>query len=291
MTGLLLLGAVWAHTLAPARLTLEETPAGWQMVQRIPRSALGTLEITPPCDAGPPQVDLQPQHATISHALRCTAAPEAVAVSGIEDSGSAVLVEVRRGGQIGRQVHTADGVAPLPPPQGPLQHAGRYLRAGVVHVLLGLDHVLVILALALSAGAGWLRVVTGFTAGHSLTLVACALGWLSVPAVLAESLIALSLIGLGDQILRQRTARPQVWRMAALIGLLHGLGFGSGLAELGLPLEATGLALAAFNLGVEAGQVIIVAAALRFSALGRSRPVLAGALAAVGTYFLLETLT
>lgn len=286
---LLWASVVWAHTLAPARLTVEETPDGWRMIQRIPRSALGTLAISPPCEAEDPAVDLQPQHATLSQVLRCDTAPSSVAVSGIAQSGSPLLIEVHRGGRVGRRLHTTDGVAALPAPQGPLRHAGRYLQAGVAHVLLGADHVLVILALALAAGPRWLRVVTGFTAGHSLTLVACAVGWLALPTAVAEGLIALSLIAVGAQVLRVRAAQAR--GMALWIGLLHGLGFGSGLADLGLPLEATGIALAAFNIGVEVGQVLIVAVALRWLHGERVRAPLAGALAAVGTFALLEAIT
>lgn len=287
MTGLLLVGAVAAHTLAPARATLEEGPAGWQVVLWGPQAALGTLAVSVPCPSERPVVSLDSQRFVSEQRLDCAAAPEHATITGIAESGSPVLLELATPAGTGRVLVTVDGEVPLPRPSAPWEHGVRYLRAGAEHVLLGLDHVLVVLGLTAAAGRRALRVVTGFTVGHSLTLVACALGWLSVPTALAEGLIAISLVALADQLVRERAERGG---MAVLLGLLHGLGFGGGLAALGLPMEQTGLALLSFNLGVEVGQLVVIGAAvLWMRQVGRGGiRALAGALAAVGTFLLLE---
>lgn len=288
----MLLGQVQAHTLAPARVTLEETAQGWRLVQRMPRAALGVLTVSTACQGEQPTVLMAVAAVTVEQRLDCTGAPlVAVELSGIEESGSPVLLEVVSSAGRGQVLQSTDGTVPLPSPARWRDWAGRYLLAGMAHVLLGADHVLVVLGLAATAGRGLLRVLTGFTLGHSLTLVACALGWLRLPTSVTEALIALSLIALAEQIRRGRT---HAWGMAVLLGLLHGLGFGSGLAGLGLPMEAMGTALVAFNVGVEVAQVAVVGVALlaaRAAGQGRSaRLALVVGLAALGSYWLLSAL-
>ncbi len=150
---------------------------------------------------------------------------------------------------------------------------------GVWHIWIGFDHVLFLLALLLPAvlmrgPGGWvgaqrfrpafwevLKVVTAFTVAHSLTLTLAALEWVQIPSRLAESLIAASVVlaALNNLFPVFREGR---WVVAFGFGLLHGFGFASVLSDLGLPKGALLLALVGFNLGVEIGQLVIVAAFL-----------------------------
>lgn len=142
--------------------------------------------------------------------------------------------------------------------------AWSYLRMGVRHIAEGVDHLAFVACLALWVGAtrGVWWAVTGFTLGHSVTLALAATGRVSVPVRPVEACIALSVVMLAWEVARGSVAPKGAWRVAAGFGLLHGLGFASALREVGLPREAVGTALVAFNAGVEVGQVVFVALAL-----------------------------
>jgi HupE / UreJ protein len=159
---------------------------------------------------------------------------------------------------------------------GPWQTLRQYLVDGVWHIWIGYDHILFLLALLLPAvlvrrhgqwqGAPRLagavkevvKVVTAFTLAHSITLSLAALGVISLPSRLVESAIAASVVLAALNNLRG-TIEGRRWVMAFAFGLLHGFGFASVLADLGLPQGALVLALVGFNVGVELGQLAIVA--------------------------------
>ncbi|HYN27363.1 MAG TPA: HupE/UreJ family protein [Burkholderiales bacterium] len=147
--------------------------------------------------------------------------------------------------------------------------ARTYLGLGVEHILLGIDHLLFVLALViLVEGARRLVwTITAFTAAHSLTLAAATLGWVHVPPPPVEACIALSIVFLASEIMHARAGRPgltcrQPWTVAFMFGLLHGLGFAGALSEVGLPANAIPTALLFFNVGVEIGQLLFIAAVL-----------------------------
>jgi hypothetical protein len=209
------------------------------------------------------------------------------------------LVRVSRAGEV------ASAVLSPAQPRLALANAPRawrtfsdYAREGVWHIWIGFDHVLFLLCLLLPAvvrrsGGRWqpvarardaalgaLGVVSAFTLAHSLTLALAALGGVSLPSRAVESAIAASIVLTALDNLRPFLPRRRA-AIAFCFGLVHGLGFASVLAELGLPSAARALALVAFNAGVELGQLAVVAAflplalALRRSAL-YPRAVLAG---------------
>ena len=154
-----------------------------------------------------------------------------------------------------------------------------YAREGVWHIWLGFDHILFLLSLLLPAVGVWvarrwqpvagfgtafgdvLRIVTAFTLAHSITLSAATLGWVSLPSRLVESAIAASVVLAALNNVWPVFHRRR-WMVAFAFGLIHGFGFASVLVDLGLPRGALALALLGFNLGVEAGQLAIVAAFL-----------------------------
>ena len=116
--------------------------------------------------------------------------------------------------------------------------------------------------------------ITAFTLSHSLTLALSALGWVSLPMPPVEAVIALSVVFMAAEILKrgdgQNTLMQRApWVVAFAFGLLHGLGFASALREIGLPDADIAIALVAFNLGVEAGQLAFVAVVLAVAACAR----------------------
>jgi len=163
--------------------------------------------------------------------------------------------------------------------QGKLEVASTYLKLGVEHILLGVDHLLFVLALLiLVQGARRLvATVTAFTIAHSITLAAATLGVVHVPAPPVEACIALSIAFVAAEIVKGARGRPSLtvqkpWLVAFAFGLLHGLGFASALSEVGLPQTAIPVALLFFNVGVEIGQLLFIAAALTVIAALRRLP-------------------
>jgi hydrogenase/urease accessory protein HupE len=162
----------------------------------------------------------------------------------------------------------------IEPPLGLMQTAATYLVLGVEHILAGVDHLLFVLSLLLIV-RGFKRIaltVTAFTVAHSLTLAAATLGFLHVPGPPVEAAIALSIVFVASEVVRGLRGIPGLtarapWVVAFAFGLLHGLGFAGALAEVGLPQKAIPLALLAFNVGVEIGQLLFVAAVLAAGAL------------------------
>jgi hypothetical protein len=135
-----------------------------------------------------------------------------------------------------------------------------YLGLGVEHILGGIDHLLFLVALlALSRGL-WqtVSIVTGFTVAHSITLSLAVLGLVDVPSRIIEPLIAASIVWVAVENLVAPTGIGRRWLVAAIFGLIHGLGFASALTELDLSREALVRALVGFNLGVELGQLAFV---------------------------------
>ncbi len=160
-----------------------------------------------------------------------------------------------------------------------LQQFFDYLKNGMWHIWIGYDHILFLLSLLLPAvayfanrrwqplesfkPAFWdvLRIVTAFTVAHSITLSLAALGVIQLPSRLVESAIALSVVlAAANNIFPLVLGRR--WVVAFFFGLVHGFGFASVLADLGLPRDALVLALVGFNVGVEIGQLAIVSAFL-----------------------------
>ena len=150
-----------------------------------------------------------------------------------------------------------------------------YAREGVWHIWVGFDHILFLLSLLLPAVLIWQRarwqaaprfstsffevakIVTAFTLAHSITLSLATLGVVALPTRLVESAIAASVVLAALNNLRP-LLRGRRWMVAFGFGLIHGFGFASVLADLGLPSGALVLALVGFNVGVEAGQLAIV---------------------------------
>jgi len=159
-----------------------------------------------------------------------------------------------------------------PPPQVAVAPARRF-----EHILLGIDHLLFVLGLFFLVG-NWRRLVatvTAFTVAHSITLAAATLGLVHVAQAPVEAAIALSIMFVAAEIIHGKSGVPRLathapWLVAFVFGLLHGFGFAGALQEIGLPQKDVPLALLFFNVGVEAGQLMFVAAVVGvFSVLTR----------------------
>jgi len=147
--------------------------------------------------------------------------------------------------------------------------AQTYFRLGVDHILSGLDHLLFVFALILLIHDRWMlaKTITAFTLAHSITLAGASLGYFSLPQKPVEATIALSIAFVASELIKMKPGEKRLseaypWVVAFTFGLLHGFGFAGALKEIGLPQSDVPLALFMFNVGVEAGQLLFVAAVL-----------------------------
>jgi hydrogenase/urease accessory protein HupE len=154
--------------------------------------------------------------------------------------------------------------------------AATYLKLGIEHILLGIDHLSFVLALLILTNGAWqlIKTVTAFTVAHSITLVLSTVGAVNVPSKPVEAVIALSIVFVAAEILRTRRGEVGLvarvpWIVAFAFGLLHGFGFAGALSEVGVPEGHIPVALFFFNVGVEIGQLLFVAVALALIAGAR----------------------
>lgn len=147
--------------------------------------------------------------------------------------------------------------AARPEPTG--RAAWRFIRLGIEHIFTGYDHLAFLLGLLLMATTlgATVKVVTSFTAAHSVTLALATFGLVSLPGRLIESVIALSIAYVAIENLLGVSADRR-WRLTFLFGLVHGFGFSNVLRQMELPRQALALSLFTFNAGVEVGQVLFV---------------------------------
>lgn len=140
-----------------------------------------------------------------------------------------------------------------------------FVRMGFEHILVGYDHVVFLLALALTArrARSLLWVVTAFTLGHSVSLALVVFGVLSPSPAWVEPAIALSVTAVGVENLFRKpedsTVIDRRWRLTLPFGLIHGFGFAGALQEVSIPRAELPAALFTFNLGVELGQLLLLA--------------------------------
>jgi hydrogenase/urease accessory protein HupE len=156
------------------------------------------------------------------------------------------------------------------------QVAWDYTVLGVDHILSGFDHLTFVLALLLivSGARRLLVTVTSFTLAHSITLAAATLGVMWVPGPPVEATIALSILFLASELVKVNRGQASLtarypWVVAFTFGLLHGFGFAGALGDVGLPQNEIPLALLMFNVGVELGQLLFIAAVLALLAVVR----------------------
>jgi hypothetical protein len=217
--------------------------------------------------------DVRLQHAT----LECPSglAGKDFTVNGLSQTQTDVLLRVDYldGSSSNQRLTPEAPLARIPERPSVLEVVQTYTVLGVEHILLGIDHLLFVLALLLLVrGFGRLvATVTAFTVAHSVTLGAATLGFVQVPSAPVEAVIALSILFLASELARRRAVASGIvgaenltarfpWIVAFAFGLLHGFGFAGALSEVGVPQQAVPLALLFFNVGVELGQLLFIAA-------------------------------
>jgi len=271
---------VAAHKLAPSLLQLEErADGGFDASFKTPRQRPAGVEIAPVLPAtcretAAPRVEADAASVTLRWQLDCGAeglVGQSLGVSGLAESSTNALVRValRDGRRMQAVLHGGEPTFEVPERATASSVLRDYTRLGFEHIATGFDHLLFVFGLLLLArGARQLvATVTAFTLGHSVTLSLAALGFVDFPSGLIELVIAATLLALALELAR-RPPRPgsllrrRPWAVAAGFGLLHGLGFAGALSEVGLPQEEIPLALLAFNVGIELGQLAFVVAVL-----------------------------
>lgn len=254
-----------AHEMSMAEMQLREVSRGeflWQWTASGNRPA--SDELTPHWPEGC-RAD--------ANALRCGEGGlrGSLVIDGVGKRYSAALVKVFwLDGQ--ERVYTLTGGQPkvqlygsADDPRGRGEIASAYVVLGVEHILSGFDHLAFVIGLLFLVGFNrrLILTITAFTAAHSLTLASSALGWLVLRPPPVEATIALSIMLVAGEALRERETLARRWPalVAFLFGLVHGLGFAGALKEVGLPDNHLWVALLTFNVGVEIGQLLTVAAA------------------------------
>jgi hydrogenase/urease accessory protein HupE len=315
---LLCLGsAAPADELRPGYIEFTQESAGdWSLIWRAPMKG-GITPRTHPilpkgCSImGTPTRSLGDAVVVTTERVTCSrpVAGQSIGLTNMSASQTDVLVRVA---PLGRPVQAlrltaTNPLATIRAKPDRWQVARTYFTTGIEHILFGYDHLFFVVSLVLLLSGAWTiaKAVTAFTVAHSITLIGTTLGMIGLPQRPVESAIALSIMFLAVEIVKKEPGRPRLseripWVVAFLFGLLHGFGFAGALKEIGLPESDVPTALLTFNLGVEAGQLIIVAASIAVLALLRRfmapvmRPVILTATYAIGiiasSWFIARTL-
>ncbi len=273
-----------ADVFRPAYLELREAGSDrYEVMWKVPaqgdmrlavqvRFPVGTIQVTPPQGLFVGTAFIERWQITRAGGF----IGEPISIDGIDAGVTDVIVRVER----------QDGTSQMERllPQNPQfiieaatstgEVAWSYLVLGIEHILGGIDHLLFVLALLLIVRGGKriFITITAFTAAHSITLVAATLGWVRVPGPPVEAMIALSIVFVASEVVHGLRGKPGLtarapWVVAFSFGLLHGFGFAGALAEVGLPQTTIPVALLMFNVGVEVGQLLFVAAVLALRAI------------------------
>jgi hydrogenase/urease accessory protein HupE len=276
-----------AHEVRPGYLDLRETEPGlFEATWKVPGLGEYRLAIEPAypqfCQMLGESVTSHADNTFIEHRqIHCerSLGGERILIRGLDATQTDVLVNIQMadGGVVTGRLTPShpDFVVPAQPSR--LGVFSTYLQLGVEHILTGVDHLLFVLCLILLVQdiRKLLLTVTAFTFAHSITLAAASLGFVNVPRAPVEATIALSIVFLASELLRDPHQRSDItqtypWLIAFSFGLLHGLGFAGALAEIGLPHGEIPLALFSFNVGVELGQLAFIAAVLSLAYLTRT---------------------
>ncbi len=278
--------SIHAHALQPGYLDIrglggETYAVGWKVPQVAGRPMPIAAVLPEACEPRRPEALAMVDGAFSSRwTSRCAGglAGASIRIEGLERTSTDVLVRFAPHEGVAQTLRlTPDATSgQFVRDPGFWEVVKSYTLLGIDHILLGIDHILFVLALLLLVSDAWklVKTVTAFTVAHSLTLSAAALGYVTMPGPPVEAMIALSIVYLARELAlggrgEPSLARRKPWLVAFAFGLLHGLGFASALAETGLPEGEIPAALLAFNVGVEIGQLMFIAAVLVLLALLR----------------------
>lgn len=268
-----------AHALDPGYLSIQPLSGdSWRVFWRKPTVGAAPMAITVRLpETCTPEIPPEPQFdgkAWVSQwVATCPGGLSGarIVIEGLEKTRTDVLVRIESPDAKAVTTRLTPDRTGFDVPQDPsmVEVFRSYLALGFDHILEGWDHLLFVFALLvlIQSPGRLVGAITAFTVAHSITLAAASLGVVSVPGPPVEAAIALSIVLLAVEILRRGDGQRHLtasypWVVAFLFGLLHGFGFAGALSEIGLPDGDIPLALLAFNLGVEAGQLAFVAGVL-----------------------------
>lgn len=280
-----------AHALEPGFLELQHIGGEeWRVTWRKPQVAGRPMPIDAllpdncqPRQGPAPSFDGRAFITGWIAACRGGLAGGTIHIEGLDRTRTDVLVRYTLAQQVSARAMRLTAASPgFVVPAAPSAYAvvNSYFALGVDHILKGVDHLMFVFLLLLLIRDWWklLAAVTSFTVAHSFSLAAASLGLIVVPAPPVEAIVALSIVFLASELLHppgeeKRLSERYPWVVAFAFGLLHGLGFARALLEVGLPEGEVPLALLAFNVGVEAGQLLFIAVILGLGvALARLYP-------------------
>jgi hypothetical protein len=282
-----------ADEIRPALLDIKEQNTGlFAVTWKVPTRGNRALAITPHLPnslelVGSPSVQdvagARIEHSTFkSNGKSLTG--QLITIEGLSavQADVLLLIQLQDGTQHSAILRPVSPEFIIPLEASKLQVASDYWRMGTIHILEGADHLLFVLALLLIvSGLGPLvKAVTAFTVAHSITLALATLGMVHVPAAPTEAIIALSILFLATEIVHKHNGQFSLtetypWVIAFIFGLFHGLGFAGALSEIGVPQHEVPLALFMFNVGVETGQLLFIAAVLGLIAVLKRLPLTA----------------
>lgn len=268
----------FAHEVRPAYLEIEQTaPTKYQVTWKQPTMGDVAIHLVPHISNGWLKEQPADQYASGGFLIRSwkvvAKSPaglegQTVFIEGLKDTITDTFVRIKLSG--GRQFDTI--LRPDSPSfrisfaDGQSMGLPSFLLLGIQHILTGPDHLLFLLGLLLIVRDRWmlLKTVSSFTLAHSLTLALATFGLIQLPTPLLNALIALSILFIAPEVVRAQRGGTSLtirhpWVVAFLFGLLHGMGFASGLTSLGLERGALLAALVLFNIGVEIGQLAFIA--------------------------------
>ncbi|MBD1548732.1 HupE/UreJ family protein [Roseibium aggregatum] len=271
--------AAFGHALDPGYLDL--TPMGqdrWRVTWRVPdvggRPMPIAARLPSTCSHDtPPPPHFDGRGWTTGWVADC---PDGLAggeirIEGLDQTNTETLVrfELEPGWTQVHRLTASEAAFTVPAAAGVMEIFGSYVGLGVTHILEGVDHLLFVFALLLLVPdrRRLIWTVTAFTLAHSITLAAATTGLLKIPSPPVEAVIALSIVFLAYELTLPPERRDPLtmrfpWLVSFGFGLIHGLGFAGALREIGLPEGDIPLALFSFNVGVELGQLLFIAAVL-----------------------------
>jgi hypothetical protein len=266
-----------AHEVRPAYLEIDQTgPSAYHIIWKQPTLGDVAIHLVPHLSNG--WLDREPadQYAAAGFLIRTwsvkaagapSLAGQTITFEGLQDTITDVFVRVRlaHSQAFDAIVHPEIPKVRIALTDGNALAVPAFLLLGIQHILTGPDHLFFVLGLLLIVRDRWmlLKTVSAFTLAHSMTLSLATFGSITLPVPLLNALIALSILFIAPEIVRAQNGGSSLtirypWVVAFIFGLLHGMGFASGLTSLSLERHALVTALLLFNIGVEIGQIAFI---------------------------------
>ena len=303
----------WAHEIRPAYLRIVQTSeTSYEVFWKVPSMGENVPKITP---VFPPFFTVEELKRpklisnSVIYSYKITSDKSLhgniLRIDGLNKTLIDVLVNISylNGEKVTFMLQPNKDSGVIPGKSSTVEVIKTYTKLGIEHILLGIDHLLFVLALILITKGKWkiLKTITAFTLAHSITLSLAALGYVNFPTPPVEAVIALSIVFLAVEIIKnlngkQTLTSKKPWLVAFTFGLLHGFGFAGALANIGLPQLDIPIALAFFNVGVEIGQiafVLVVLVLIRLLLVKKNWPyfikqIPAYAIGSIATFWMIE---